>query len=160
MAFTMTRPDVAFPPQILSRQWSAGFNGAEKNRLHGGELWMKKPAALPSKERFHVSKQQDEDWWLRHNDRANCKPDPGFCYYVQSPLLKRGGASCAWRPKTAGAAAVEQRKAFVEETSKLLEENPRSRKEMAERYAQVMRSPSVPLFLTLQRRQRPHTTGY
>jgi hypothetical protein len=36
-----------------------GFNGAEKNRLHGGELWMKKPAALPSKERFHVSKQQE-----------------------------------------------------------------------------------------------------
>ena len=31
----------------------------------------------------------------------------------QSPLLKRGGASCTWRPTTA-AAAVEQRRAFVE----------------------------------------------
>eukprot|EP00435_Cladocopium_sp_Y103_P050230 s1451_g15.t1 len=89
MAWT-TRPDVAFPPQILSRQWSAGNLSAasrplavEKNRLRGGELWMKKPAALPSKERFHVSKQQDEDWWLRHNDRATCKADPGFSYYVQ-----------------------------------------------------------------------------
>eukprot|EP00435_Cladocopium_sp_Y103_P051338 s1451_g15.t3 len=98
MAWT-TRPDVAFPPQILSRQWSAGNLSAasrplavEKNRLRGGELWMKKPAALPSKERFHVSKQQDEDWWLRHNDRATCKADPGFSYYVQSPLLKRSGS--------------------------------------------------------------------
>lgn len=27
----------------------------EKNRLHGGELWMKRPAALPSKERFQAA---------------------------------------------------------------------------------------------------------
>ena len=29
---------------------------------------------------------QDEDWWLRHNNRASCKPDPGFSYYVPLSL--------------------------------------------------------------------------
>eukprot|EP00434_Breviolum_minutum_P003717 symbB.v1.2.003272.t1/scaffold117.1/size318901/11 len=133
----------------------------EKNRLRGGELWMKCPAALPSKDRFHMSKHQDEDWWLRHNNRASCKADPGFSYYVQNPLLKRSTSRTTERSgRLPRPRSVEQRKTFVEETSKLLEEDPRSRKEMAERYAQVMRSPSMPLFLTLHRgHRRPQSTG-
>eukprot|EP00913_Durusdinium_trenchii_P033435 g31303.t1 len=51
------RPDLAFPREILSRSDRGLF--LEKNRLQNGELWMKSAAALPGKERFHVTKQQD-----------------------------------------------------------------------------------------------------
>lgn len=36
---------------------------------------------------------QDEDWWLRHNNRASCKADPGFCYYVSLSYRARAGQS-------------------------------------------------------------------
>ncbi|CAK9098418.1 unnamed protein product [Durusdinium trenchii] len=145
------RPDLAFPREILSRSDRGLF--LEKNRLQNGELWMKSAAALPGKERFHVTKQQDEDWWLRHNNRASCKPDPSFSFYQENPLLKRPLSRDTWQQQGRRKASHERRQ-FIQEASRLLRD-PARRREMEERYAQVMRSSSLPTLASL----RPHSSA-
>ena len=78
---------------------------------------------------------EDEDWWLRHNDRSRLRPDAGFSFYPRAPAL----APALRRPR-------EDRRALVQEMARRMAE-PGYRKAMAQRYQQVM-SRSAPQLRT------------
>jgi len=140
----MMRPDVAFAPHVVAKQAGTKFV-REQNRIAGGEVWMKNPAALPQRAKFHKQGDPDEAWWLRHNDRNRTKDDPAFPFYPESPLAKKHfNVGSTGMPKGQAKAVQVLNQNFSESKMKVVGADGEARKAMAQRYTKVMRSPPSP----------------
>eukprot|EP00928_Gymnodinium_smaydae_P020483 TRINITY_DN17916_c0_g1_i1.p1 TRINITY_DN17916_c0_g1~~TRINITY_DN17916_c0_g1_i1.p1 ORF type:complete len:267 (+),score=60.67 TRINITY_DN17916_c0_g1_i1:69-869(+) len=86
----------------------------------------------------------DEEWFLRHNDRSRIKTDAGFGYYEANPLGKKhfnAGAVGDNHSRQLFQKMASQRTTRSDRSLLALRTDEDVRREMAKQYGKVMRAP-------------------
>jgi len=102
--------------------------------------------AAPVGERYHREVIPDEDWWLRGNDRSKELTNPPFTFYEPNPLGKKNfQAQCVGPNHSRRVTQMlgRQGHSFSEANVQVLKEDPEARKQMAQKYADLMRPKSL-----------------
>lgn len=63
--------------KVQSFGWSSDSSDSDPHR--GQSLLQSRQQA---RKMLHSTRHEDEDWWLRHHDRSNQRPDPCFSHLV------------------------------------------------------------------------------
>jgi len=133
-----------------------------QNAFHMGEAWPHLASGTALREKYqlgcyHKTKDMDDDWWLRHNDRMRVSTveDAGTFYYNEAPLLKKCFKASVVKDDHSmkvfrQMAKTGFKQSFSETNLQSVKEDLELRKEMKRRYNEVMKrkgsaSPSRPV---------------
>lgn len=111
------------------------------NRLASGEKWGENPAGLPAKHKFHKGGVEDEDWYMRFCDRVKVAANGPHTYCPETSLLKKGfgyNALPKHHSRRVFVKMARQGHSFSEGNLQVMREDPNARRDMANRYKEVM----------------------
>merc|ERR1719375_1040128 len=149
------RSTVAYPAELVGdkggiywmQEHQAGGHIARvlaKNRIANGEIWPENPAGLPRKSKYHKKGVEDEDWYMRHCDRAKVACAGKYTYCPETGLLQKGfgyNAMPKHHSRRIFKKLARQGHSFSEGNLQVLKDDSEARRAMARRYKEVMRAP-------------------
>lgn len=113
-------------------------------RLYNGEMQCKNPAGLPPRHPERIiprDQTQEQEWWLRSNDRSREQTDPPFTYYSENSMKRnnfQAGVIGKDHSRRVFKELARQGHSFSEANLHALRQDRDLRKDMQKKYWEVM----------------------
>eukprot|EP00929_Paragymnodinium_shiwhaense_P009200 TRINITY_DN113270_c0_g1_i1.p1 TRINITY_DN113270_c0_g1~~TRINITY_DN113270_c0_g1_i1.p1 ORF type:complete len:212 (+),score=2.30 TRINITY_DN113270_c0_g1_i1:95-730(+) len=125
------------------KHWVQGSSGPAfppALRLLNGEAWGCNPGGLPPAGP-HGRKVEEEDWWMRHNDRTRTRTRAGYTFYQDSPFAHKSYNVSALEkdhPRRVFKQLARQGHSFSQANVELLRESKEAQKHVQTLHAKTM----------------------